>query len=56
MLETPILLTSTMQVGRALDALVEWLGELEPSLGRDRVIIPMVGECDDSWLNDARRL
>ncbi len=55
-LETPILLTSTMQVGRALDALVEWLCELDPTLGRDRVVIPMVGECDDSSLNDARRV
>ena len=54
-LETPILLTSTMQVGRAWDAIVELLAELEPSVGRDVVTIPMVGECDDSWLNDARR-
>ena len=54
-LETPILLTSTMQVGRAWDAVVELLAELEPAVGRDLVTIPMVGECDDSWLNDARR-
>jgi len=55
LMETPILLTSTMQVGRAWDAVVELLAELEPSVGRDLVVIPMVGECDDSWLNDARR-
>ena len=55
LLETPILLTSTMQVGRAWDALVELLCELDPTLGMDRVVIPMVGECDDSTLNDARR-
>jgi D-aminopeptidase len=54
-LETPIILTSTMQVGRAWDGLVELLAELEPSVGRDHIVIPMVGECDDSWLNDARR-
>jgi D-aminopeptidase len=54
-IETPVLLTSTMQVGRAWDAVVELLAELEPSVGRDVVVIPMVGECDDSWLNDARR-
>jgi D-aminopeptidase len=56
LLETPILLTSTMQVGRALDALVGLLCDLDPSLGADRVVIPMVGECDDSRLNDARRV
>ena len=55
LLETPILLTSTMQVGRAWDALVELLAEHDPSVGRHKVLIPMVGECDDSWLNDARR-
>ena len=54
-LETPILLTSTMQVGRAWDALVDLLADLDPSLGVDDVVIPMVGECDDSTLNDARR-
>ena len=56
LLETPILLTSTMQVGRAWDSLVELLCDLDPTLGVDRVVIPMVGECDDSLLNDARRM
>jgi D-aminopeptidase len=56
LLETPVLLTSTMQVGRALDGLVGLLCDLDPSLGGDRVVIPMVGECDDSHLNDARRV
>jgi D-aminopeptidase len=55
LLETPIALTSTMQVGRAYDAVVELLCDLDPSVGVERVVIPMVGECDDSWLNDARR-
>ncbi len=54
-LETPIVLTSTMQVGRAWDGLIELLCDVEPRLGIDNVVIPMVGECDDSWLNDARR-
>ncbi|MGH3055837.1 MAG: P1 family peptidase, partial [Gaiellaceae bacterium] len=26
----------------------------DPSVGVDRVVIPVVGECDDSWLSDAR--
>jgi D-aminopeptidase len=55
MLETPIVLTSTMQVGRAYDGVVELLRDLDPTVGTERVVIPMVGECDDSWLNDARR-
>ena len=32
-LETPILLTSTMQVGRAYDAMVQLLCDLDPTLG-----------------------
>jgi D-aminopeptidase len=54
-LQTPIVLTSTMQVGRAWDGLIEVLCDLDPKLGLDEIVIPMVGECDDSWLNDARR-
>jgi D-aminopeptidase len=56
LLETPIVLTSTMQVGRAYDGVVAALCDAEPSCGTDRVVIPVVGECDDSWLNDARRV
>jgi D-aminopeptidase len=56
LLETPILLTSTMQIGRVFDALVELLCNLDPTLGVERVVVPMVGECDDSHLNDARRV
>jgi D-aminopeptidase len=56
LLETPILLTATMQVGRAYDGLVAALCDAEPSCGSERVVIPVVGECDDSWLSDARRV
>jgi D-aminopeptidase len=56
LLETPIVLTSTMQVGRAYDGVVAALCDAESSCGTDRVVIPVVGECDDSWLNDARRV
>ncbi len=56
LLETPIVLTSTMQVGRAYDGVVAALCDADPSCGDDRVVIPVVGECDDSWLNDARRV
>ena len=54
--ETPVFLTSTMQLGRVYDAACELLIEEEPGIGADDVIIPIVAECDDSFLNDARRM
>jgi D-aminopeptidase len=54
LLETPILLTSTMSVGKVSDATVKWMTRRHPGIGDEYdVIIPIVGECDDSWLNDA---
>jgi len=53
--ETPVFLTSTMQLGRVYDAACELLMEQQPAIGED-VIIPIVAECDDSFLNDARRM
>jgi D-aminopeptidase len=55
LLETPIFLTSTMQLGRVYDAACELLIEENEAIGDD-VIIPVVAECDDSFLNDARRM
>ena len=55
LLETPVFLTSTMQLGRVYDAACELLQEEEPQIGED-VIIPVVAECDDSFLNDVRRM
>ncbi|ETK35274.1 aminopeptidase [Microbispora sp. ATCC PTA-5024] len=54
--ESPIFLTSTMQLGRVYDAACELLMEEQPAIGDDDVIIPIVAECDDSFLNDARRM
>jgi len=56
MVETPIFLTSTMQVGRVYDAACELLMAEDPGIGTDEVIIPVVAECDDSFLSDARRM
>ena len=53
-LETPVYLTSTHAVGRVMDAAVEVAVEADGSVGTDDVVIPVVGECDDSWLSDAR--
>lgn len=54
--ETPVFLTSTMQLGRVYDAACELLIAEDPGIGTDEVIIPIVAECDDSFLNDARRM
>jgi D-aminopeptidase len=52
--ETPILLTSTLCVGRVADATISWLSRKHPRIGtKYDVVIPMVAECDDSYLNDA---
>ena len=45
-----------MQVGRVYDAACELLIAEEPGIGDEDVIIPVVAECDDSFLNDARRM
>jgi D-aminopeptidase len=54
-LETPVFLTSTLQLGRVYDAACEQMLERWPDVAED-FIIPVVGECDDSFLNDARRM
>jgi D-aminopeptidase len=54
MLETPILITNTLSVGTVSDACVRYMVEHNPGIGDlHDVVIPVVGECDDSWLNDA---
>jgi D-aminopeptidase len=45
-----------MQLGRVYDAACELLIAEDPGIGSDDVIIPIVAECDDSFLNDARRM
>jgi D-aminopeptidase len=55
-LETPIALASTMAVGRAYDGLVQAMIAAHRGVGRNDCVIPAVGECDDSFLNDARGL
>ncbi len=55
LLETPVYLTSTMQLGRVYDAACEIELELRPEVAEE-VVIPVVAECDDSFLNDCRRM
>ena len=54
LLSTPVYLTATMSVGRVFDGAVATAIAADPGLGVDHVVIPTVGECEDSWLNDAR--
>jgi L-aminopeptidase/D-esterase-like protein len=54
-LETPILLTNSLSVGRVHSGVVAHMLKRHPSLGTDSdVVLPVVGETDDSFLNDVR--
>ncbi|MBD3245965.1 MAG: hypothetical protein GF333_03045 [Candidatus Omnitrophica bacterium] len=54
-IETPILLTNTMSVGRVHDGIIQHLVRTYPELGRKvEVTIPLVGETNDAFLNDVR--
>ena len=55
LVETPVYLTSTMQLGRVYDAACELALEQDAGVA-DEVVIPVVAECDDSFLNDCRRM
>ncbi|AUX39629.1 D-aminopeptidase [Sorangium cellulosum] len=52
-LETPLLLTSTLSVFRAADALVEWM-LAQPDMDHVRSLNPVVGETNDGVLNAIR--
>lgn len=53
---TPIVLTDTMGVGVGYDGVCRYLIKHDPGVGDDDVgfVIPVVAECDDSFLHDAR--
>lgn len=56
-IETPIMLTNTMSMGAVSDATVRYMLRLNKDAGIEgEAIIPIVSECDDSFLNDARGL
>lgn len=52
-LETPVLLTCTLCVWKAADAMAAWMLE-QPQMGQVRSINPAVGETNDGGLNDIR--
>lgn len=49
-LMSPIVLTSSLQIGKAYDATVRWIASLDPQGAQE--VMPVVSECDDSWLSD----
>lgn len=51
---SPILLTSTVNVGIVYHAVQQYMCRRDPEIGRAELLIPLVGECDDSFLNDSR--
>lgn len=54
-LETPIILTNTLSIGTAADALIEYMLEQNPEIGDTTgTVNPIVGECNDMFLNDIR--
>lgn len=52
-IETPIILTNTLSVWQAADALVKYMLQM-PDNATVRSINPVVGETNDGWLNDIR--
>ncbi len=51
--ETPVLLTSTLNVPRVADALITWMLDQDPAIGDTDTVNPVVLECFDGYLNDA---
>jgi D-aminopeptidase len=52
-LETPVVLTGTLSVWKAADAMAAWL-LAQPGMEQVRSINPVVGETNDGFLNDIR--
>ncbi len=53
-IETPIYLTSTHAVGRVYDGAISVAVAADAAVGTENFVIPVVGECDDSWLSEGR--
>ena len=54
-LETPVMLTSSMSVGHVHGGVINYIQRRHPKMGLETdVVLPVVGETDDSFLNDVR--
>ena len=56
LLGSPVVLCDTANLGTAYSAVVRHLHDEDPEAGRKDVVMPVVGECDDGFLNDNRNL
>jgi D-aminopeptidase len=54
LLGSPVVLCDTANLGVGYDAVVRYLSARDPAAGDDDVVMPVVGECDDGYLNDNR--
>ena len=53
LIETPIGLTNTHEVGTVSRGIINWMSKKYERIWNSKnVVIPVVGECDDSYLND----
>jgi D-aminopeptidase len=52
LLESPIALTNTLNVGLVADALIRWSMDQNPEIGRSSSLNVVVGETNDGFLND----
>ena len=48
------MLTNSQSVGAVYDGTVRWMMDREPQAGLEDAVMPVVGECDDGFLNDLR--
>ncbi|SCY94451.1 DmpA family aminopeptidase [Alkaliphilus peptidifermentans] len=54
-IETPIILTNTLNIGIASDALIHYMIDKNPDIGiTTGTVNPVVAECNDAYLNDIR--
>jgi D-aminopeptidase len=50
LLMSPVVLTSSIQLGKAYDGVVRWIARDDREAAEE--VMPVVSECDDSFLND----
>jgi D-aminopeptidase len=53
-IESPIVLTNTLAVGRAVEAILDWT-LMQPGNEQVRSVNAVVGETNDGWLNNIRK-
>lgn len=54
LLGSPVVLTNTRSVGQGYEAVIQFMNALDPGIGDLDVLMPVVAECDDGYLNDNR--